>query len=141
LSDWVRAQAKEMGITYELLTLDVVQKAVIEHLPGKARLVSKYLPDSASVQDWLQHMLGIMEVVKVGVDVIAWGAATNEAEAEVLQQAYSAKTYRQICQALGIRYQWILLLHPVYLTTSGDIIEAHMTFVEGGLQECSIIRC
>jgi len=139
LTDWVRDLAQLMNMLDDP-SLVQIKAAVEAHLPGKFRLLPRYLPNPDSAQDWLNHILDIACVIRVGGDHIAWSATTNEAEAEALLRAFTSEPYTQARRALGIRYHWILLVSPQFGIKRRDIVEAYSDFIEAGANECAIVR-
>lgn len=138
--DRVRDLSLDMKIGDEP-SLEQLREAVAMFLPGKFRLMPRYLPNPDSPRDWLIHVLGIACVVKIGSDRFAWSPSTDRVEAEGLLRAYSSQPYSLVRRALGIRYHWIMLLDPQLLTTPGDIVESYSQFVDAGADECAIVRC
>jgi len=142
LTDWVRARADALGVLIPPPSLDTVLPVIKEYLPAKARLWGRHLPDPESVEDWFQHILGIVCLVRMGDETIAWGASVHRDQAEAMRRSYSRASYRKVRHALGIDYQWILLMHPELLCTRRDMFEAFMyERMDKPRLECSVVKC
>lgn len=142
LSDWVRSRAKALGVLIESPSLETALPVIKEYLPAKARLLGRYLPNPDSAEDWLQHILGIVCLVKIENEVIAWGASTEPELAEAMRKEYSQESHSKVRHALGIDYQWVLLFHPEYLSTRRDMITAFMNErLDEPRLECSVVKC
>jgi hypothetical protein len=142
LSDWVRSRADALGVLIQPPSLEIALPIIKEYLPAKARLWGRYLPNPDSVEDWLQHILGIVCLVKIQKEVIAWGASTEPERAEAMRKEYSQGTHSKVRHALCIDYQWVLLFHPEYLSTRRDMFEAFMyERMDEPRLECSVVKC
>jgi hypothetical protein len=126
LPQWVREYATYTGFQEAWPDPSQVHAALATHLPLKLQA-----HPAANVQELLQAV-GIMVIVKIGDERIAWFATINADEAEDLQQLYNSPAYSQIRHQLGINAHWIFLLNPksIDLYTRQDLYEAHMDVLE-----------
>lgn len=126
LADWVRDFAAYTQFQKEWPDRAEVWSAIATNLPSKLQEHSE-----ATAQELLQAV-GIMAVVKIGDERVAWAATIDAEKAKVLQQLYNSVPYSQIRHTLKINAHWILLLSPksIDLYTKEDLFEAHMTILE-----------
>jgi len=135
LAAWTR----QFGDRYYYVSvppLEQVQQAIAAHLPKKA---SEY-STSTTAQELLEQALGIVVIVKLGDERVAWSVTADRAQAESLKQTYSGDVYSAIRKDLGVDAQWILLVKPDVMFTHRDLYEAHMDLMELEDQpECVIV--
>lgn len=126
LAEWVREYAAYTRFQEPLPDPSQVHSAISAHLPDKLQQ-----HPGADVQELLQAV-GIMAIVKIGDERIAWSATIEANKAEDLQQLYNSAAYSQIRHELGINAHWIFLVQPksLGLYTRQDLYEAHMDVLE-----------
>lgn len=125
LIDWIRNFADHY---YHLLTpsKEQVRRAIATHLPQKL----SECPFNADAQELLERVSGIVVIVKLGDEQIAWGVAVDRPQADTMQQTYSSAPYSAVRDDLGIDAHWILLVNPDFMFTQRDLYEAHMDLME-----------
>lgn len=134
-SNWIRQFAAQNYHLFVPSPLQV-QQAIARSLPEQ---LSKY-PASAEAQELLEEVLGIVVIVKLGNQHIAWSVTSDPNFANILQQKYSATAYSAIRTDLNIDSHWILLVNPEFMFTVQDLYEAHMDLMELEAQsECVVM--
>lgn len=126
LPQWVREYAVYTRFQEPLPEQSQVHTAIAAHLLSKLQE-----HPGAEVQALLQAV-GIIAIVKIGDERIAWSATIDADKAKALQQLYNSPAYSQIRHELGINAHWIFLLNPksLDLYTRQDLYEAHMDVLE-----------
>lgn len=115
LSNWIREFAQETLPVCTNPLVETVRQAIATHLPEK--LVET--DPEATVEDLLSQILGISVIVQYGRERIGWSATTDSAEADVLLQRYSSRSYSEARHAIGIDGHWIFLANPELLDIYG----------------------
>lgn len=125
ISDWVRSFAET---NYHLFTpsLEQLLQTIAAYFPSQ---LSEYRKNSDG-QELLENILGIVTIIKLGNEYIAWSVTSDRAEAEARQQAYSTPSYSSLRHELGVDAHWILLIDPDFFFTLQDLYEAHMNLLE-----------
>jgi len=134
-SQWIRQFADK---NYRLFTPSALRmrQAIAAHLPEQ---LVKY-PTNAEAEEFLEEVLGIAVIVRLGSQKIAWSIADDPNLAHALQRKYSATVYSDMRADLEIDLHWILLVNPELMFTVQDLYEAHMDLMELENQaECLIM--
>ncbi len=97
-------------------------------------------PANAVAQELLEEVLGIVVLVRLGNQQIAWSITSAPALTNTLQRNYSADAYSAMRANLGIDSHWIVLINPEVMFTLKDLYEAHIDLVELEIQpECVVM--
>lgn len=135
LAAWIR-QFADRYYYVSVPPLEQVQQAIAAYLPEK----ESECATSTTAQELLEQALGIVVIVKLGDEQVAWSVTANRAQAEAMQQTYSGDAYSAVRKALGVDAQWILLVNPDVMFTHRDLYEAHMDLMEEEQPECVVVQ-
>jgi hypothetical protein len=136
VSAWVKEFGEEHYHLFTPNTESVRQAAALLSSPHEETVQT-----ATPVEQLLEETLGIILLIKLGNEKIAWSIATDQAEAESLLQTFRTPDFTQARQKLGIDIHWVLLINPEILFTQGDLYEAHLNVLELDEQpDCVILR-
>lgn len=110
----------------------------------EARLVLRELPgyvDSECIEELLAANLNITTVIRLGGETFGWSVTSDRAVASDWEQKYSQQRYAIALKKLGIDYHWILLVHPQYLFSHRDLMNANIDWAEeSGKARCATLK-
>lgn len=136
-SQWLRAFAERYYNLY-LPSSEQMHRAIAAYFPMAATII-----EGISVQDLLETWLGIVAIVKLGDECIAWSVETDLTCAQTRRKYYNTSPFYSIAHELGINKHWILLGEPLSFSslTINDIFEAELNLLEEENPfQCAIVR-
>jgi hypothetical protein len=108
---------------------------------------SKLVEQSKYIDEILDEV-GIVAIADLGSkkygthERISYSVADNEKDAQEQLETYSQAVYKEIRNALGIDYHWVLKVYPDYWGYSSNaLVEARMVFeCDLGMPDCCILK-